>query len=260
VFLEGGFVGGRTGVRDVETARQVARAVRAAEPYLALRGVEGFEGLISGDDHAQRVGRFLDFLIELAQMIDREELCAPGPLILTAGGSAYYDIVVEKFRAANLRRQTMILTRSGCYLTHDSGMYARHFAAIRERSSVAAALGAPQAAMEVWAYVQSRPEATRALVTMGKRDVSFDRDLPVPLKWHRPGANVRTPRVVPPDHRITALNDQHGYLDLPADSPLQVGDLVGFGVSHPCLTFDRWQTILLVNDDYDVVGAIRTYF
>lgn len=260
VFLEGGIAGGRTGVRDVETARQVARAVRAAGPYLALRGVEGFEGLISGDDHARRVGQFLDFLIELARMIDREELCAPGPLILTAGGSAYYDIVVEKFSAANLRRQTMILTRSGCYLTHDSGMYARHFAAIRDRSSAAAALGAPQAALEVWAYVQSRPEPTRALVTMGKRDVSFDGDLPVPLKWHRPGANVRTPRVIPPAHRVTALNDQHGYLDLPADSPLQVGDLVGFGISHPCLTFDRWQTILLVNDHYDVAGAIRTFF
>ncbi len=260
VFLEGGFAGGRTGVRDNEMARDVARAVKAAEPYLALRGVEGFEGLISGEDRAERVGRFLDFLIDLALMIDREELCAPGPLVLTAGGSAFYDIVVEKFHAANLRRQTMILTRSGCYLTHDSGMYARHFTAIRGRSPLAAALGEPQAAMEVWAYVQSRPEPTRALVTMGKRDVSFDGDLPVPLKWRRPGANARTPRAVPPGHRIAALNDQHGYLDLPADSPLQVGDLVGFGISHPCLTFDRWQAIMLVDDDYDVIGAIRTFF
>ncbi|HJS31502.1 MAG TPA: amino acid deaminase [Alphaproteobacteria bacterium] len=260
VFLEGGFAGGRTGVRNVEAARHVARAVKAAGPYLALRGVEGFEGLISGDDRVQRVVRFLDFLVELAQMIDREDLCAPGPLVLTAGGSAFYDIVVEKFRTANMRRKSMILTRSGCYLTHDSGMYAQHFAAIRDRSPVAAALGEPQAAMEVWAYVQSRPEATRALVTMGKRDVSFDQYLPVPLKWHRPGANVRTPCAVPADHRISALNDQHGYLDLPTDSPLQVGDLIGFGISHPCLTFDRWQTIMLVDDGYDVIGAIRTFF
>jgi D-serine dehydratase len=56
------------------------------------------------------------------------------------------------------------------------------------------------------------------------------------------------------------LNDQHGYLKYPAGSPLQVGDLVGFGVSHPCTTFDRWQFIYLVDDTYAVTGAIRTFF
>jgi D-serine dehydratase len=39
-----------------------------------------------------------------------------------------------------------------------------------------------------------------------------------------------------------------------------VGDLVRFGISHPCTTFDRWQLIYLVDDAYTVVDAIRTYF
>jgi len=36
--------------------------------------------------------------------------------------------------------------------------------------------------------------------------------------------------------------------------------MVGFGISHPCLTFDKWRLLYLVNDEYLVVGAVRTYF
>jgi len=260
VFLEGGVAGARTGVRDVATARDVARAVKAASPHLTLRGVEGFEGVISGADGPAKIDAFLDFLAEIARKIDAEDLAGPGPLILTAGGSAFYDLVVAKFAALNLRRRSMILTRSGCYLTHDSRMYENAFQAIAARSPEIAARGRPAHALEVWAYVQSRPEPTRAIVTMGKRDVSHDRDLPIPLLWHRPGARSGSPAALGADHVCVALNDQHGFLDLPASSPLAVGDLVGFGISHPCLTFDKWQLIYVVDDDYRIVEAIRTYF
>jgi len=43
-------------------------------------------------------------------------------------------------------------------------------------------------------------------------------------------------------------------------SPLQVGDMVSFGVSHPCLTFDKWRVLLVVDDEYDVVSAVETFF
>jgi len=259
VFLEGGMQGGRTGVRDLDTARAVARAAKAAEPYVLLRGVEGFEGLVSGPEAALRVTQFLDFLGEIAKLVDAEDLCAEGPLVLTAGGSAFYDMVVEKFRGLNLKRPKSILMRSGCYITHDSVMYESHFDKIAERSKMLAELGRPEPALEVWAYVQSRPEPTRVLVTMGKRDVSYDPHLPVPKLWYRPGSSPRTPAKLA-GHVCVNLNDQHGYLDVPADSPLQVGDMVGFGISHPCLTFDKWQMIALVDAKYGVVDAIRTYF
>jgi D-serine dehydratase len=260
VFLEGGVAGARTGVRDIATARAVARAVKAASPYLTLCGVEGFEGVISGDGAAAKIGVFLDFLVDIARMIDAEDLAGPGPLILTAGGSAFYDVVVAKFAGLNLRRQCTILTRSGCYLTHDSRMYENAYRAIAERSSAVAGIAKPAHALEVWAYVQSRPEPTRALVTMGKRDVSHDRDLPIPLLWRRPGSRDMAPAPLGADHACVALNDQHGFLDIPASSPLAVGDMVGFGISHPCLTFDKWQLIYLVDDSYRIVDAIRTYF
>jgi D-serine dehydratase len=35
---------------------------------------------------------------------------------------------------------------------------------------------------------------------------------------------------------------------------------VGFGVSHPCTSFDKWQMLLVVDDQWRVVDAVKTFF
>jgi D-serine dehydratase len=260
VLLEGGYPDGRTGCRDLAGALAVARAIKEAAPHLALRGVEGFEGLFPGDvaEKSAAVARFLDFLVEIAVTAEREDMFAPGTLILSAGGSAFYDMVAQRFRQAGIGREFFVLTRSGCYLTHDSVLYRDAFSALCERSPDAASLGAGlRPALEVWAYVQSRPEPTKVLLTLGKRDVSYD-ELPVALHWCRPGE--AKPRPVGDGHLVTGFNDQHCHMTVPAVSPLRVGDMVGFGISHPCLTFDKWQVLCVVDDDYTVTSAVRTFF
>ncbi len=265
LLLEGGMAGGRTGCRDLATALEVARAVKSAAPHLVLRGVEGFEGLIHSDspkDDAASVARFLDFLGAIAAACERAGLFAADTLILSAGGSAFYDIVVERFRHAGVTRDFLLVLRSGCYLTHDSKMYREAFAHIRERvPEIETLRPEPDAALELWSYVQSRPEREKAILTMGKRDVSYDVDLPVALKWFRPGdGNGGVVRALNPGHLVTGLNDQHCHMAVPQDSPLAVGDMVGFGVSHPCTTFDKWQVIPIVDDEYTVISAIKTFF
>jgi D-serine deaminase-like pyridoxal phosphate-dependent protein len=264
LLLEGGMVGGRTGCRDLATALEVARAVLAAGPALRLRGVEGFEGLIfakTPQETEARVRTFLDFLASIAEACVAENLFAPGPIILSAGGSAFYDMVVERFSRERLGRESLVLTRSGCYLTHDSGMYRRMFARLAERAPAVSGLGdGLKPALEVWTYVQSRPEPALAICTMGRRDVSSDTDMPVPQTWCRPGGNAAAPQPLGPGYTVTGLNDQHAYVTVPKESPLEVGDLVSFGVSHPCTTFDKWQVLYLIDDAYNVTGAIRTYF
>jgi D-serine dehydratase len=262
LLLEGGMKGGRTGCRDIASALAVARAAAAAGPALKLRGVEGFEGLLPAMPAAEAeagVRAFLDFLGEIAEACAAENLFAAGPVILSAGGSAYYDMVVERFSRERLGRETLVLTRSGCYLTHDSATYRRAFQRLTERSPTAGRLGEGlRPALEVWAYVQSRPEPTKAICTMGQRDVSRDIDMPVPLLWYRPGEP--SPRQIEPEHIVVGLNDQHAHIIIPQSSPFAVGDMVGFGVSHPCTTFDKWQVLYLVDDAYEVTGAIRTFF
>jgi D-serine dehydratase len=262
VLLEAGLPGGRTGCRSLADALEVARAAAAA-PELALVGVEAFEGLIreaTPEASARKVEGLLDFVVETAIACDREDLYAPGQVLLSAGGSAFFDRVAQRFRAANLNREVKVVLRSGCYLTHDSQMYHRLFAELCERTPEARRIGPGlRAALEVWAYVQSVPEPGLAIVTMGKRDVSYDAGLPVPEQWFRPGLHAR-PQSLGEGFRVTGLNDQHAYLAVPEDGPLEIGDMVAFGISHPCTTFDKWQLLYVVDDDYRVVEALRTFF
>ena len=263
VLLEGGIAGGRTGCRTLEQAEAVAAAIRAAGPLLVLRGVEGFEGIIDAatpDDRASQVRMFLDFLGAIARRGIDQGWFAEGEIVVTAGGSAEFDLVTEAWRNGDFQKPIRIVLRSGCYLTHDSGMYESRFHDIAARAIASDALVAdgPRHALEVWALVQSTPEPCLALVTMGKRDVGFDSGLPIPIAFSAKGSTAVQPLV--DDYAVVKLNDQHGYLKCPANSPLQVGDRVAFGVSHPCTTFDRWQLIYLVDDAYNVTGAIRTFF
>jgi D-serine deaminase-like pyridoxal phosphate-dependent protein len=118
-----------------------------------------------------------------------------------------------------------------------------------------------QPALEVWARVLSRPEPTRAILDAGRRDVSYDVDLPVPL-WACSGSRTApgVPQQRPLSARVVALSDQHAWVDLAADDPLGVGDWVGLGISHPCTTFDKWRTLLVVDEAGRRVGDVATYF
>ena len=40
---------------------------------------------------------------------------------------------------------------------------------------------------------------------------------------------------------------------------VKVGDLVSFGISHPCTTFDKWGLLMVVDEDYHVVDARKTF-
>jgi D-serine dehydratase len=85
-------------------------------------------------------------------------------------------------------------------------------------------------------------------------------ELPQPSWWYRPGEHSE-PQPVTGELRVTALNDQHAYIDSSGKPiPWRVGDMVGFGVAHPCTTFDKWPMLFTVNDEYRVLDGIRTFF
>ena len=107
--------------------------------------------------------------------------------------------------------------------------------------------------------VQSVPEPGLALLTCGRRDISYDLEMPIPVR-HAPRGASRAADA-PAGWTISALNDQHAYLRFdPAGTVPQVGDRVALGISHPCTTFDKWRWLALVEDDWAVSGAISTRF
>ena len=263
VLLEIGAAGGRAGVRTLEEALALGRALRDAAPAIALRGIETFEGIWSGPAPAKielRALAMLDMVAAVTRAGCDERWFSGGEIILSAGGSAFFDLAARVLGEAG-KEPVRVVLRSGCYLSHDALHYERMQARIRERAGAASWGTGPGLvnALEVWSVVQSVPEAGRAIVGLGKRDLSHDIELPQPLLWHRPGASGG-PRRVDAGVRVTALNDQHAFVDAEGAMPWQVGDLVGFGVGHPCTTFDKWPLIYVVDDAYCVVRAIRTYF
>ena len=107
---------------------------------------------------------------------------------------------------------------------------------------------------------QSTPEPGLAILTMGKRDVSYDIDLPMP-RWHVRGHGTELTRSdAPPSWRIHALNDQHAFLHGDPETLPAIGDRIGCAISHPCTTFDKWRVVLMVDDDYRVVESLTTWF
>jgi D-serine deaminase-like pyridoxal phosphate-dependent protein len=158
--------------------------------------------------------------------------------IITAGGSAYPDLVADAFGPVDRRR----ILRSGAYVSHDHGHYA-HLSPF-----------ALEPAFRVWAAVVSIPEPGLAFLNMGKRDVSYDLDLPTPLAVLCDGVERPVQSL-----SVTALNDQHTYLSDPAGE-LRVGDWVACGISHPCTMFERWSALPVIDSEHKVTDLVRTFF
>ncbi|HEY3184492.1 MAG TPA: amino acid deaminase [Gaiellaceae bacterium] len=255
VLVEVGIPGGRAGCRTLDEAKEVAAAA-VASPALALAGVEGFEGIIAERDAGTTLAAVDGFLMRIRaltiELAGTGDFAGREEIVVTAGGSAFFDRVVACLTPAwDLELPVRVVLRGGCYLTHDSGLYER-IGPLGARAG-----GDPlRPALEIWGAVLSRPEPELAIVGLGKRDVPFDIELPIPALASR-GGELRDVRET---LTVTALNDQHAYVRLAPGAELAVGDLVGCGISHPCLAFDKWPLIPLVDDDYTVVGGIRTFF
>lgn len=257
LLIEVGVMGGRTGVRTTRQALEIAEAMAGADASrFQFAGVAAFEGVVPGADKSpELITEFAQSVVDIAAALPPGLIKGLDEFILTGGGSSYFDLVADRFQTLSLPVPVRVLLRSGCYITHDSGVYksAQDTAETDPARSWKSAL---RPALEAWSYVQSRPETDLALLSMGKRDVPYDAGLPTPFKLYRPGKGFRDVGSA----EIFALNDQHAFVRLGADADWRVGDLVASGISHPCTAFDKWRFLPVVNDDYDVIDGVLTLF
>ncbi|CAN5219499.1 amino acid deaminase [soil metagenome] len=222
--------GARTGARTVADALAVVSAIEAA-PELRLVGVGGYEGSLGHDRSPQAldaVRRYLDDVVAVHDGV----AWAQKPIV-TAGGSAYFDLVAERF--APLVGPATVILRSGAYQLHDDGFY-----------KGITPLPGFRSAMHGWARVVSTPEPGLAILDGGKRDFSYDEGMPGTAYG-----------------QVEKLNDQHAYLRTEAEAPA-LGEVLRLGLSHPCTAFDKWRLIPVVDDaevdDPLVVDLVRTWF
>ncbi len=264
VFVELGFVGGRTGVRTQDDFHHLLRAVEGAG-HVELAGVSAFEGIIPAlrrrppppldmlEPDLSPVHSYLAAVAETIKQAQRAGVLMDKPII-TAGGSSSFDLVVEHLRDL----ASLLVLRSGCYVTHDDGLYVylSPFVAGKDEAPPAETL---RAALGLWTHVVSTPEPGVAVVAFGRRDGNDDFGMPQPLNVVRSDGS-RVPVVA---WNTDSMWDQHARLkaDPSAEpTPLHPGDVLEFGISHPCTAFDKWRSIVEIDDDDRVLAAWETWF
>jgi D-serine deaminase-like pyridoxal phosphate-dependent protein len=267
VLIEVGHVGGRTGCRTIQEVALVAQAV-ARSPHLRLAGVEAFEGTLHGiactvpsretaDCSVVDVPGFLETVTAAVRALTADGgMKGDDEVIVSAGGSAFFDVVVDAFATlqSDLPGARLVL-RSGSYVVHDGGYYDRNSPFGRRAPAHSPKL---VAAAEVWSVVLSRPEPNLLIVGAGKRDLPIDLGLPSPTRtWSKRRGFWTFP---PAATTVCGVSDQHVHIRIDADAPVEVGDLCATTISHPCTAFDKWRLIPVVDDELTVIDGIRTFF
>lgn len=266
VLVEIGHEDGRTGCRTDKEALAVAKAA-ARTGTLRVAGIAGYEGTIGHDGSAETLDRVAAFSRRLRELADAAREFSPdlgdppggvaGDFIVSAGGSTSFDVVTSELTAGD-RTGLRVVLRSGAYLAHDHGLYDTNSPVMRGVAD------APRftPAIEIWAQVLSRPEPGLALLGLGRRDAGFDSGLPMPLRVVRRdggawddgnGMNVT-------GWQVSVLMDQHAYLHIDAEAELAPGDLVCFGISHPCTTLDKWRVMPVVDDTDHITDVVHSFF
>ena len=246
IFAEVGAAGARTGIRDLELLKIILAEI-AKDDRIYVRGVSGFEGAVPGGDREEegieKLRSFLRNIVAAARIV--APYVRGDKIIISAGGSSYFDYVAEEF--AKYEGDAHRILRSGGYVSHDhvhyEGLYPFMGLSDSERFFPA---------LELWARVLSVPDPDLALLNFGKRDAGIDLDQPVPIL-------KLDGKLQPFAGKVFALADQHAFMRITPGS-VDVGDVIGCGISHPCTNFDKWRLLPLVNDDYDVIDLVHTHF
>jgi D-serine dehydratase len=256
ILIEVGVEGGRAGIRNPQQLDQLLSALHLWRDAIAICGVELYEGVLQ-DEMAIR--EFLNHAVELTARLAQGQHFDRSPAILSGAGSAWYDVVADVFAAADIGYPLEIVLRPGCYLTHDVGAYRQAQEHILIRNPIAKKMQSGlRPALQLWAYVQSIPEEEKAILTLGKRDAAFDSGLPTPTLHYRP--EQAAPHTCPTHWELTRMMDQHAYMKISDGDDIRVGDMIGLDISHPCLTFDKWRFLPVLNSNYQVIDIVQTFF
>ncbi|MGR6997535.1 alanine racemase [Yinghuangia aomiensis] len=224
------------------TAEAVALARTAADAGLGVAGVAGYEG---GLPDADAVTAWLRDLVAVGDAVAET---APGTPIVSAGGSAWFDVVAAVL--GGLPDRTVGFSAAARASRTTTATHRRVTPFVRHPDE-----GALDGALDVWAQVLSAPEPGLAILGAGRRDVPFDLDLPVPRGIRGADGTVRPAGAM----AVVKLDDQHAYAET-RGTDVRPGDLVRLGISHPCTAFDKWRVIPVVDDAYRVTDVLRTYF
>src|SRR5690606_24097607 len=254
--------GGRAGARNMQLVTEILDNAEQNSALSAV-GIAAYEGASSSADSdatREAIRALHGFAAEAFALLRARK--PSQRLVLSSGGSSFFDLVIEDLGPlVEADGNANLILRSGAIFFYDHGIYAKGLANMDARggfeiAGIGPAIEAFRPALRVYAEVLSRPEARLAVCGMGMRDVSFDQGLPVAIALYRDGKE----REIPQGAEVFKLNDQHAFLNIAENADIEVGDIIAFGISHPCTALDRWSWLYVAGEDGKITNALPLHF
>ena len=269
ILIEMGFHNSRSGIRDLVSLKKIANNITKLPSNFLLSGILFYEGAASTKNYKEtlnRINKFIKFSTNSFEYLLNNKFFNSKEIVLSGGGSEYFDLVVAAFKKYKKINNVKLIIRPGSFIAYGHGYYTKRLEAINKRGGLSfnnnnvKATNLFNPSLELWAYIISIQDRNMAILNFGKRDVSFDLGYPIPLAIYRKGKLIKKLDFKKKNLVIRGLNDQHAFLDFSSYNNIKLGDLIKFGISHPCITLDKWNFFYMCDEKYNIKEALKTFF
>ncbi len=256
---------GRGGVTSEAAFSALVQRINAVQDdRIILKGIAFYEGTCMRDDITVTEQNLTELFSRVDRCLDilQSNMDGNHSITLSAGGSSLFDYVIEHFNQVRVNHpDTRLMLRSGACFFSDHGNIHDRLMRIAKRGKLgeemsARIVNAFKPALRLWAEVISKSSDGMAICGLGMRDSSIDQGLPVPIRLWRDGAIVAG---LEASSQTMKLNDQHSFVSV-KDVEFKVGDVIEFGIRHPCTCIDKHNIIYSLDANSVVVGAFETFF
>jgi len=267
ILIELGFKNGRCGIRDFDSFKKILKIYNRKISNITISGLFFYEGAIASNDK-RVISNKIENIIKLTKLcheeLIRENLYKNKNNIITAGGSVYFDLVTKYYHKYSFTNNPKLIIRPGSFIAYGHGYYEKKIDDIKKRKIIKKYISSKEniflPSLLIWSHVISINDDGKAIINFGKRDVSFDLGNPIPISIYRKNNFFKKIKNDKNLINVYKLNDQHAFLKYHKSLNLKIGDLISFGVSHPCITFDKWKYFYMINSKTEIINIYKTFF
>ena len=267
ILIELGFKNGRCGIRNLKNFKEILENLKNSPENIIVNGLFFYEGAINNKQIitiTKKIKNIIKFTLVCHNELINNNIYKDKNNIITAGGSEYFDLVTSYFKKYNFKNNPKLILRPGSFIAYGHGHYENKISHLRKRNLISKLSKKNniffQPSITLWSHVISIKDKGIAIINFGKRDVSFDLGNPIPLNIYRNSKILKEFKNIPNNLKIFKLNDQHAFLKFNKNIKLNIGDLISFGVSHPCITFDKWRYFYIIDKKFYIIDIHKTFF
>ena len=267
ILIELGFKNGRCGIRNLKNFREMLKNLKNSPENIVVNGLFFYEGAVN-NKKIGTISKKIKNIIKLAFQCHNElinnNIYKDKENIITGGGSEYFDLVTSYFKEYNFKNNPKLILRPGSFVAYGHGHYEKKINYLSKRNLIDRLSKKNNIFFEpsllLWSHIISIKDDGIAIINFGKRDVSFDLGNPIAINIYRNSKKLKEIKNISSNLKVFRLNDQHAFLKFNPNVKLHIGDLISFGISHPCTTFDKWRYVYIVDKKFYIIDTLKTFF